>query len=250
MTSNCNLIFKSVYNENPNTSIVGQLFSLNKKEYYFHMNERVLNSFSTDDRNIAETRFENEQIFANKNVLFVGHGSASRMPILKHIAQYKFNKLVGLCKAQTWAKTCFSEWICADPDNIEFIHETIDSVLDYMNDNNMKFDAIVTYDDYCIEVATFLANYFDLPSTPFNTLLAIRNKDSFRKLCYELDINHPRSLSIRSDLRGYFLDRIISKDITDLKSFKNEPIRFPVIIKNTKGAGKGMYEILLQNKSK
>jgi hypothetical protein len=242
MTSSSNtMIYQSFYSEKNMKPSSSGIFSLEKNECFFHSNEKVLNSFCTDDIQNATARVENGNFYQNKNVLFIGHGSASRMPILKQIAQYRFKRLVGLCKAQTWAKSYFSEWIFADPEKLDRIHETIDSVQDYIDANDMEFDAIVTYDDYCIEVATFLANYFNLPSTPFNTLLAIRNKDAFRRLCYDLGINHPRFLSIKSSSRFNFVDRIKSNKFLNLRSVNNELIRFPMIIKNTVGAGKGNF---------
>jgi hypothetical protein len=239
MYSNTNFVYKSFRDEKlvqKKAKGHHDMLTLEKSSLFFHSNEKFLNSFASGNAQVKNC----EQLFRDKNVLLIGHGSASRMPILENLSRYKFNRLVGLCKAKTWAHGLFTDFICADPEKLDSVHETVEAVLDFMTRKNVVFDAIVTYDDYCMEVAMFLANYFDLPSTSFGLLRAIRNKDEFRRLCADSGITHPRFVVIKSCSRARFLSDLKLNRIVSLRTCDSERVQFPVIVKNTTGAGKGL----------
>jgi hypothetical protein len=105
----------------------------------FHLNESVL--YSTNKSN---------HFYEDKSILLVGCGSIKRTSVLKSLKLLNFRKFVCLHKnKQNWAEWAFDDWILADHEDISNKEKTIDTVKNYMNTFQIKFDAIMTYDDYC-----------------------------------------------------------------------------------------------------
>lgn len=248
LCSDCILVIKSFYTKNNSDKNVtcqslDKYNKLTKQSVYFHLNDQLLDeSPSSKSTNSKEI---NKNKNANKNVLLVGCGSLKRMPILESIKKLNFKRLVCLCNQKTWAYNYFDDWINAEHEDISKKENTLKVVKDYMNDNNLKFDAILTYDDYCTLVASFLANSFDLPSIPFEFVKTIKNKYEFRKLCAELKINHPQFFLIKSENRHEYINAyrnnskiFLSKFGRSFSTMDEISINLPVIVKNPCGAGK------------
>ena len=215
------------------------------KTAYSHKNENVLNSFKRTETEFVHSRMKNEALYRTKNVLLVGTGTVGRMPILKNLAQFRFSRFVCLSREKTWAHglQLFDDWIYAEHESIASFELTLAQVERYMQESGagFKFDAILTYDDFCVDIAFHLANYFQLPSTPVHLMACLRDKYEFRKVCAELNIPTPRFCVIESEERERMVWEIEAGGRTSLMSANSEAIVFPVIIKNRRGVGKGKF---------
>jgi hypothetical protein len=110
-----------------------------------------------------------------------------------------------------------------------------------MDRNQIQFDAILTYDDLCCLMASYLAESFNLPGIPFETSLKIKNKFEFRKKCQELNINHPNFFMIQSSERASYVKKLeTSESLCVSSSDEQKKSKFPLVVKNTLGAGKGI----------
>jgi hypothetical protein len=205
-----------------------ELSNLPHKSIYFHANERILKE---KHRNL---------IFQGKNILLIGTGSIKRYPILASIKQSQFKKIVCLCSEKNWAYQLVDDWILAEHENLDKKAETFNQVVQYMDRNQIQFDAILTYDDLCCLMASYLAESFNLPGIPFETSLKIKNKFEFRKKCQELNINHPNFYMIQSSERANYVNKLeTTKSICVSSTDKQNKYKFPLIVKNTLGTGKG-----------
>ncbi|RNA40970.1 D-alanine-D-alanine ligase [Brachionus plicatilis] len=143
--------------------------------------------------------------------------------------------MVYLCKEKTWAHNYFDDWIDADHENLINIEETSKRVLEYEKKIHSKFNAIFTYDDYSILVASYLANHFNLPSIPFELAKTIKNKI----LCEKNGITFPNFFLIKNhEIDPYTKLNGKLDNIFSLPLFKNSKIEFPLIVKNPNGSGK------------
>lgn len=238
--SECNLVYKSGVRQESHLDIEtskSEWLELKPGSIYIHTNESILSSFDQIDSRQQQRNLLNASLFVDKNVLIVGCGPVARMPILAHLVQYKFNRLVCLSRDKQWAYEFYDDWIYAEHESIDHKEETRDRVCEYMRDEKLRFDAILTYDDFCVEMSFYLADCFNLPSNSLDTVSTIRNKYTFRQWCSEQKINHPEYLLVRSDQRLKFALDIKYGLIDNLRPRKRD-IEFPVICKNSKGCGK------------
>ena len=119
-------------------SVRNSFIDVPQQAVVFHLNENVL--YENNKNNV---------IYEYKNVLLVGCGSIKRTSVLKNLKLLKFRKLVCLHKnKQNWADWAFDDWISADHEDISNKEKTLDAVINYMKTFHIKFDAIITYDDY------------------------------------------------------------------------------------------------------
>lgn len=196
--------------------------NLKNKDGYFYLNKSIL---SDDHGN-----------FKHKTVLVIGCGSIKRYHVLKSLKNLNFKKMICLCKEKTWAYDYFDDWILADHEKLTKIEDTLNKVIEYEKEYQSKFDAIFTYDDYSILVASYLANHFKLPSIPFELAKLIKDKFEFRKLCKKKGIFAPKFCLIKASEIGSLIET--KNDILSSIWFQESKIKFPVVVKNSKGSGK------------
>jgi hypothetical protein len=227
-----------------------EYISLPNKAFFFHSNKHILYDDGNNKSHVSSSFIgSNEKsqfasIYSTKNVLLIGTGSLKRGPVLQSLKSLTFRKFVCLCNSRTWAFDYFDDWIYAEHENTNEKENTLRAVHEYTNKHKMKFDAVLTYDDYCVLMTSFIANNLNLPSMPFEFIERIKDKGDFRRYCARQKINCPRFLIISSSKRADYLKKI-SSSIANLKenekiSKEDFSLNFPVIVKNTLGAGKGM----------
>jgi hypothetical protein len=198
----------------------------------FHLNEQELNIYNPSQK---ETDYEN---YKDKNVLFIGHGALKRIVVLQTLKKYKLKRLVCLARAESWALPFFNDWIRAEEADLARKDDTLTAVENYTKLNNIKFDAIFTFNEDCTPMTSYLANHYQLASIPFDVCTRIKNKYEMRKMCRELQINTPKFLHIKSSERQAFVDAIRANHDQDLVAEDGEVLAFPVVAKNPIGAGK------------
>lgn len=227
MCNECVLIVQSHYTTNFSKED-GELSNLPHQSIYFHSNE-----------NILKEKHKNS-IFKGKNILLIGTGSIKRLPILASIKQSLFNKIVCLCSTKNWAYQHVDDWILAEHENLDKKEDTFNQIMQYIQTNQIRFDAILTYDDLCCLMTSYLAERFHFPGIPFATSLNIKNKYEFRRKCQELDINHPNFFMIQSDERESYVKKLeLNESLCVPSTDKQKQCKFPLIVKNTLGTGKG-----------
>ena len=177
-------------------------------------------------------------IYSSKNVLLIGTGSIKRLPILLNLKSFKFNRLVGVVKSKNWAFKHFNDVILAEHENIESKTETLFKIKNYMQNNCVKFDAVLTYDDYCTHLTSFIAESLNLPGIPFSLATNIVNKYEFRRLCQRLGIHTPIFFMLKANERQVHLSNLKEADLIG-----NSTCAFPVVVKNSTGCGKGLIPI-------
>ena len=174
-------------------------------------------------------------IYSSKNVLLIGTGSIKRLPILLNLKSLKFNRLVGVVKSKNWAFKHFSDVILAEHENIESKTKTLFKIKNYMQNNCVEFDDVLTYDDYCTHLTSFIAESLNLPGIPFGLATNIVNKCEFRKLCRRLDITTPIFFMLKASERQMHLSNLKEAGLIG-----NSMCVFPVVVKNSIGCGKGL----------
>ena len=99
-----------------------------------------------------------------------------------------------------------------------------------MSNNNITFDAILTYDDLCVLITSYLISELNYKGIPFGFVEIIKNKYEFRSLCSKLNINHPNFFLIKSSERTNIINSL---------NIDFNGCNFPLIVKNTYGVSKG-----------
>eukprot|EP00242_Pyramimonas_sp_CCMP2087_P009559 CAMPEP_0198219106 /NCGR_PEP_ID=MMETSP1445-20131203/72564_1 /TAXON_ID=36898 /ORGANISM="Pyramimonas sp., Strain CCMP2087" /LENGTH=379 /DNA_ID=CAMNT_0043896405 /DNA_START=158 /DNA_END=1294 /DNA_ORIENTATION=- len=164
-------------------------------------------------------------------LLVVFPGGSGRKPVLTRIQKFsQICVLVSESDRETcaWAKEmvepdCWIE-VAAATDGQQV--EVGDRVTEWMARTGMRIDGVLCYDEFGVEIAAMLCERLSLPGTPLSTVLAARSKYSFRKRCEQHGI-----MSVGQEL--------ISNQ-SELEAFveqKECPLRFPCVLKPTKGAG-------------
>ncbi len=195
---------------------------------YFHSNQEILEN----------EKFTHEKI--DKNVLLFGCGYIiRRMSVLKIITQYEFNRIVCVSRDRAWGFEFFDDWIYAEHEDVNYKEETLQKIIEYTEKHNIKFDAIFTYDDFSALITSYVANYFKLPSIPFEVALTMKNKFKMRKWCSENGVSCPKFRLIECDQREYFTKQISNGEIQEINAINGGLIAFPLIVKNVNGCGKG-----------
>ena len=231
----CTLVIKSHFNgqlKTDSNSKDSGFVKLPKKSIYFHVSDNLLNIVQQSD---TSKEANAKCKYGTKNVLLIGCGGIKRMNVLQNLLKFKFNRLVYLCSEKKWAFDFFDDLIYAEHENINEKEATLGKVKEYMKLNNIKFDAIFTYDDLSIMMASYLANYFNLPAIPFEVCRRTRNKYELRKLSTELGISAPKYFMIKSADRKSFIEKIKNSKLCDLQSEYRELMSFPLICKNPTG---------------
>jgi len=194
-------------------------------------NGKILASSSSSSSSSAQSSYE------SKSVLLVGCGSIKRYTVLLSLRNLPgIRHLACLSREKPWANSCFDGWIQADHEDVSQRETTIQRVDTYVQANNLnKFDAILTYDDYCCMVTSSLTNHYQLPGIPLATSQIIQNKFEFRNLCRRLGINHPAYFLVHSADRKKLA--MLNHELIHEKVIENG-CAFPLILKFPFGAGK------------
>ena len=235
--------FVSSFNPNPFSQRLldnekDSVVHLPKKTIYSHENIDILYDFkkSSSPQFLKET-----SSYSDKNVLLIGCGSIKRLSVLQSLKLLSFKKFVCLDVSKKWAIDYFDEWIIAESEDVNKKEATLKAVKNFMIEKNIKFDAIFTYDDYCVLMAAYLQQELGFKGMSFEYAEKIKNKYEFRRHCASLDINHPNFFLVLSHQRNEFLETLdpLGKP-SKIKSIDGkESCSFPLIIKHTHGSGKG-----------
>lgn len=84
-------------------------------------------------------------------------------------------------------------------------------------------DGVLSYDEFGLEICSFIVERLGLPGTPCNTIASLREKSVFRDMCAAAGVPGPRHARICSE--------------ADLDSIVKDQWPFPSILKPVKGGG-------------
>mmetsp|Transcript_105055 Transcript_105055/g.295861 ORF Transcript_105055/g.295861 Transcript_105055/m.295861 type:complete len:442 (-) Transcript_105055:151-1476(-) len=87
-------------------------------------------------------------------------------------------------------------------------------------------DAVMTYDDFGLELCSFVGERLGVPCTPLSELLDLRNKSRFRERTAAAGLPTVRHATLFTE-----------SDVEDLLAAGAAPWRFPSVLKPSKGAG-------------
>ena len=233
--------------------VIREPYNLPNKSVYFHLNEEILYPPPSTSTSTSSGQFN----YRDKNVLLIGCGGIKRLPVVKSLAKLNFKKLVCLNKERSWAHSYFDDWIYAETEDVNQKETTLKAINNYCEANRLKFDAVLTYDDYCVLTTSYIQKELNLPGgTPYEFLEKIKNKYEFRNMCRKLSISCPKFFLIKNEeVETYYrvnkaqvrlaaLDdasEFQAKEFVSLLDETLEPVQieFPLIIKNIYGSGKG-----------
>jgi len=175
--------------------------------------------------------------------LLIGASGVHRQKLIKNIKSFSFNRFVLLNSTETMFDEYFDDVILAEHENMSSKEETLRVVIRYMTVNQLKFNAVFTYDEDFVMMTSYLATELKLPGIPFSLITKIKNKSDFRNLCSDLEITCPRHFVIKSSLKSAY-----SEQLSSFVDFKNNSVMspdnksfcfLPVIVKDSFGRGKG-----------
>eukprot|EP00959_Pyramimonas_sp_CCMP1952_P295073 6171590-Pyramimonas_sp.AAC.1 len=95
-----------------------------------------------------------------------------------------------------------------------------------MASTGFKIDGVLCYDEFGIEIAAMLCDKLELPGTPLDTVRSVRSKHAFRARCEEFGIQSVKREHISNE-----------SELEALLKRTERPLRFPCVLKPTKGAG-------------
>ena len=219
---------------NNDDSIASEINDNHKSEFDFELPKDCVYANAID---CLKNAGDSISIYSDKNILLVGSGAFKRIHTLFSLKSLKFKRLVYLTNSQNWASEYFDDIIIAEHENVEQKSETLDKIKDFMLKNSIKFDAVITYDEYCVQIASFLAESFNLTCIPYSIIESIKNKYEFRKLCKKVGIVSPNFFLINANEREAYLTS--TKD-GDAVGNGDDKCKFPLVVKNPYGCGKGL----------
>lgn len=234
--------------------VIRDPYKLPNKSVYFHLNEEILCQPASSS-SAAGHQFN----YSDKTVLLVGCGGIKRLPVVKSLAKLSFKKLVCLNKERSWAHSYFDDWIYAENEDVNQKETTLKAITSYCEANRVKFDAVLTYDDYCVLTTSYIQKELNVPgATPYDFLEKIKNKHEFRNMSRKLGISCPKFFLIKNEeVDAYYRVNKLraelalndaaaasgqpkTKEFVSLLDESLEPVQieFPLIIKNIFGSGK------------
>ena len=150
----------------------------------------------------------------SKTILLVTTGSPMKKYVLEHIKSLGY-QLVVLESAPNWASPLVDDWILADLDNFE-------ACLKAVKKFSKPMAAIVTFDEFAVELCGFLNTELGLKGISYNVAKICRNKHDFRTFCQanQLPVTPFRLIKSAADVQ--YVQNHFSTDI---------------VIKPTKAAG-------------
>ena len=262
--SQCKLLVQSRFNNQQhrnNDEDKSTTIDLPLQSIFIHLNEQILYEshrklLTNDNSSTPQSALSSSSSsLSDKNVLLIGFGGIKRLPVLNSIKRMNLKRLVCLARETSWATRFVDDWILAEHENLEEREETLRRIVAYELENQMKFDAILTYDDFCILMASYLQEKFEMPGIPLPFLEKIKNKFEFRRMCNKLQISAPKFFLLNyDDMPMYarkFSEPVLNNEnneyVYDLKNYEmvnssdddRQRIGFPIIVKNIYGCGKG-----------
>lgn len=184
---------------------------------------------------------ENEEIIdeelSGKNLLLISSGKVGRLPVLHSIQKDKNFSILCLNTPELkWAEPFVDDMIyCNAEENSDKNYEKImDLINEYSKNKNIKFDGIMTYDDYCVVLFSRIAKEMKLNALDYDVSLKIKNKFQFRKLIKENELF--------DDVTFILFDQHEINNIINNADYKLETLNLEenrnYIIKDIYGAGK------------
>jgi hypothetical protein len=221
------------------------------KTKFFHLNADLYNGL----------KLSNQYDYSKKSVLIVGSDWIEHMNAFNSLSYMNFKVKVNLKKSKyykywLWANDLFDDFIEAEHRDINEKDVTLSAVQEYMTQNKMKFDAILTIDEDCIQMAAYLANELGCRSIPFHVAQTVQHKHKFREYCQQIGIISPKHSLLKSDER---LKRVFDIEQFLSSGIENENLKKcyltllangvppPFIIKNPIGCAKGTSKLFLRN---
>lgn len=210
-------------------------FSLPPWSFYFHVKQSAL-----------DIDTPNKFDYSDKIILLVGMRNIYRKNYIVDLKQGKFKKFVCLSeKKLDWLSDFVDDWIVADDADDRKADETLNAVQNYMQENNLKFDAVITYFNENVRMTAYLANKLNLHGSSYDMVSRLSDKYDFRNISKSLDINYPKYCLIKSNERRNLIEKFNEylnngKKVGDEK-FLHDLFKFglPIIIKNRFGTAKG-----------
>jgi hypothetical protein len=157
LCSNCIILMHSFYEKektidglNTQRDLTNDSIFMPKNSYFYHSNRNVL---SLNDP-------KNEQ-YKEKTVLFVCR-AMYRFYLYKNIKSYSFKRTILLCNKKCMnVSKYFDDFIFADSENLAHKEDTQLKITEYVNERDIKVDAIITLDDGCAFVFSSKCIQFD-----------------------------------------------------------------------------------------
>lgn len=189
--------------------------------------------------------------YSKMNILLVSPGSFKRTAVLESLKTLHFNKFICLHKDKpAWAEKYFDDWIIVEDEDISKRQEALEAVRQYCTTKQTHFDAILSFDDYVISTTAFIQEGMNIPGAMSHEVCEmIKNKHEFRKLCAGKNISCLKFFLIQNANIPAYVDFYKAKNtasLSELGTETSEPvcINFPLIMKHSRGSGKGNYCLL------
>jgi hypothetical protein len=223
------------------------LIDLPAKSKLFHLNADILYDNS-----------RNENAYSGKSILVIGSDWIEHQNAFQSLESMKFASKVNLKRSKffknwMWANVFFEDFIEAEHQDINRKESTLSLVKEYTIRNKVNFDAILTIDEDCIQMASYLASELGCLGIPFEMTQKIQNKHEFRKYCDKIGIATPKYSLIASKERLEHvtaIEQFLKFGIEDerlknwvLSQFTKD-VPLPFIIKNPMGCAKGIQPLL------
>ena len=214
-----------------------ELYALPAKSLFVHLNAELLHPANPSNVDYSKC-----------NILLVSPGSIKRTAVLESLKGLNFNKFVCLHKEQpAWAEKYFDDWIIADNEDISKRQMALEAVEKYCSTKDIKFDTVLSFDDFVISTTAFIQEKLKIPGPmSFEVCEMTKNKYEFRKRCKINDISCLKFFLIKNKDIGTYVNFYKTKLAKDDKSLSElvdtvEPvcINFPLIMKHSRGSGKG-----------
>jgi hypothetical protein len=216
---------------------------LGPSEKLFYINENVL----CDEMN-------RNRIYGKAAILVVAPNRIGNTNCLKIAKKMNYGYTVNLTGSKCWSEEFFDDSIFAPDCDMTRKEETLSAVKAFMKEKKIKFDAIVTFLEYSVQMASYLAEELGCLGIPFEVAKTVQNKYEFRKYCDQLGIVTPGFSLIKFDERQKHVEIIncfqkaigvLNNDEIELK-LNTELVKtlthvsMPFIAKNPVGAIKGI----------
>jgi hypothetical protein len=222
--------------------------SLKAQEKFFYVNENHLLAKVETEK---VRRSLNSDSYSEKAILVLCTNGSGSTNCLKIAKKMNYGYKVNLTSTKCWSEEFFDETIIANDRDLSKKEETLNTVRAFMQEKNVKFDAVVTVHEYCVQMTCYLASELGCIGMPLEVAQTIQHKYEFRKYCDQLDIVTPKYNLIKSDERQMHVDiidffqRATSHMDADAVCFEPELVRIltnielPFVVKNPNGVAKG-----------
>jgi hypothetical protein len=216
---------------------------LGPSEKIFYINENALCGEMNRNR-----------IYGKAAILVVAPNFVGNTNWLKIANKMNYGYTVNLTGSKCWSDEFFDDSIFAPDCDVARKEETLSAVKAYMKEKKVKFDAVVTFDELSVQMASYLAGELGCLGIPFEVAKTVQRKYEFRKYCDQLGIITPEFSLIKSDdkqkhveIINCFQRAIGGLDCEEIKQKLNTElvetlthVSMPFIAKNAGGVGKGI----------